>query len=183
MCGRRLHGGSADVHADLARRRAGRSRGGPGPWSRRVAGSRRKLRRVSWRVHRPASAVAIAATPSPRPVKPRPSVVVAETLTGAPRARGQRRLRLEPRGGEPRAVADDLHGDVADPRSRRRRATPDASRSPRNTSPCAPANRGSAVPNTLPMSPRPAAESSASQMAWLTASPSLCPASPGSPGQ
>ena len=32
------------------------------------------------------SAVAIAATPSPRPVSPRPSVVVAETLTGAPTA-------------------------------------------------------------------------------------------------
>lgn len=32
------------------------------------------------------SAVAIAATPSPRPVSPSPSVVVAETLTGAPTA-------------------------------------------------------------------------------------------------
>ncbi len=32
------------------------------------------------------SAVATAATPSPRPVKPRPSVVVADTLTGAPMA-------------------------------------------------------------------------------------------------
>ncbi|WP_414647880.1 EamA family transporter [Cellulomonas sp.] len=32
------------------------------------------------------SAVATAATPSPRPVSPRPSVVVAETLTGAPAA-------------------------------------------------------------------------------------------------
>ncbi|WP_019135991.1 EamA family transporter [Cellulomonas massiliensis] len=32
------------------------------------------------------SAVAIAATPSPRPVSPRPSVVVAETVTGAPAA-------------------------------------------------------------------------------------------------
>src|SRR5690606_24204926 len=32
------------------------------------------------------SAVAIAATPSPRPVSPRPSVVVPETLTGAPSA-------------------------------------------------------------------------------------------------
>lgn len=31
-------------------------------------------------------AVAIAATPSPRPVRPRPSVVVAETVTGAPAA-------------------------------------------------------------------------------------------------
>lgn len=32
------------------------------------------------------SAVATAATPSPRPVSPRPSVVVADTLTGAPAA-------------------------------------------------------------------------------------------------
>ena len=41
-----------------------------------------------------------------------------------------------------------------------------------------PSNRGSLVPNTPPMSPSPAAESSASQMACATASPSLCPASP-----
>ena len=52
-----------------------------------------------------------------------------------------------------------------------------------NTSPCAPLNRGSSVPNAPPMSPRPAADSRASVMACATASPSLCPASPGSPGQ
>ena len=58
-----------------------------------------------------------------------------------------------------------------------------ASVSRRNTSLFAPANRGSAEPNRPPMSPSPAADSRASQIAWITTSPSLCPASPGSSGQ
>ena len=55
----------------------------------------------------------MAATPSPRPVRPRPSVVVAETVTGAPAAST---ARPPPRRGEPeaRTVADHLDGDVAD---------------------------------------------------------------------
>lgn len=46
------------------------------------------------------SAVATAATPSPRPVSPRPSVVVADTVTGAPAA------------AESAASASDLRGPI-----------------------------------------------------------------------
>ena len=59
-------------------------------------------------------AVAMAATPSPRPVSPRPSVVVADRLTGAPTASASTRLGLLATRPEARSVADDLHGDVAD---------------------------------------------------------------------
>ncbi len=58
------------------------------------------------------SAVAIAATPSPRPVRPSPSVVVAETDTGAPTA--ARRPGLVAPWAETGPVADHLHGDVDD---------------------------------------------------------------------
>ncbi len=51
----------------------------------------------------------------------------------------------------------------------------------RNTSPCAPAYSGCAVPKCWPMSPSPAAPSSASTIACATASPSECPSSAGSP--
>ncbi len=44
------------------------------------------------------SAVAIAATPSPRPVNPRPSVVVADTDTGAPRTSDSTRCASSRRG-------------------------------------------------------------------------------------
>ena len=60
------------------------------------------------------SAVAMAATPSPRPVRPSPSVVVAERLTGAASAVGERGGRLVAARAEARDVADDLHRDVAD---------------------------------------------------------------------
>ena len=61
------------------------------------------------------SAVAIAATPSPRPVKPSPSVVVArDAHRRADQPRESCASSLGAAGGELRAVADDLHGDVAD---------------------------------------------------------------------
>jgi O-acetylserine/cysteine efflux transporter len=50
------------------------------------AGSRRTLGRSAGQSTGATSAVATAATPSPRPVRPSPSVVVAEMLTGAPTA-------------------------------------------------------------------------------------------------
>ena len=58
--------------------------------------------------------MAIAAIPSPRPVNPSASVVVAATLTGAPRMPREQRLGLGAPGRELRAVADDLQRDVAD---------------------------------------------------------------------
>ena len=63
-------------------------------------------------------AVAMAATPSPRPVRPRPSVVVAETVTGAPAAGAEAGLRLGATGAEPGPVADHLDRDVADREAR-----------------------------------------------------------------
>ena len=56
----------------------------------------------------------MAATPSPRPVRPRPSVVVAETVTGAPSASDSACLGLRAARPEARPVADHLHGHVAD---------------------------------------------------------------------
>jgi hypothetical protein len=59
-------------------------------------------------------AVAIAATPSPRPVSPRPSVVVAESETGAPTTSASSRLGLGARAPMRGPVADHLDRDVAD---------------------------------------------------------------------
>ena len=56
----------------------------------------------------------MAARPSPRPVRPSPSVVVADTLTGAATARGQHRLRVAPARADPGRLADQLDRDVAD---------------------------------------------------------------------
>jgi hypothetical protein len=54
----------------------------------------------------------MAAMPSPRPVRPRPSVVVADTLTGTPPS-----LRVIAAVGKARPVTDNLHRDVARPAS------------------------------------------------------------------
>ena len=108
-------------------------------------------------------------------------MVVADRLTGAPSTSRQQRLGVQPARAELGAVADQLHRHVADPpaggvaagapprpAARRRRRRPTAGRS---------------VPNTAPRSPRPAADSSASQAAWQTTSPSECPAQPSTFGQ
>ncbi len=53
--------------------------------------------------------------PSPRPVRPSPSVVVPETLTGAPPRAADRAASASARPGrDPRAVADHLNGHVSD---------------------------------------------------------------------
>ena len=65
-------------------------------------------------MRRVTSAVAMAATPSPRPVRPSPSVVVADRLTGAPEGVREGRGGLVAARAEARDVADDLHRDVAD---------------------------------------------------------------------
>ena len=59
-------------------------------------------------------AVAIAATPSPRPVRPSPSVVVPLTDTGAPTASESAASASARRLPTLGAVADDLDRDVAD---------------------------------------------------------------------
>ena len=57
----------------------------------------------------------MAATPSPRPVRPRPSVVVADSDTGAPdRARAEHGDGLGPARADLGPVADDVDGDVPD---------------------------------------------------------------------
>ena len=63
--------------------------------------------------------MAMAATPSPRPVRPRPSVVVAATDTGAPAAADSAASASSRRGPSLRPVADHLDGDVADDGTRR----------------------------------------------------------------
>ena len=108
------------------------------------------------------SAVAIAATPSSRPVRPSPSVVVARDAHRGADGPAQHLLDLGPPGADLRTVADHLDGHVGDVEAgRATRRTVSASR----TTPAAPAHSGSAVPKSLPRSPSPAADSSASQAA------------------
>ena len=60
-------------------------------------------------------AVAMAAIPSPRPVRPSPSVVVAATVTGAPpSAADSTASASRPPGRDLRLVPDELYGHVAD---------------------------------------------------------------------
>ena len=141
-----------------------------------VARQRREVRpwrptpTISSRRRRSTRAVAMAATPSPRPVRPRPSVVVAETVTGRADGGRERGLRLGAARAEPRAVADHLDGDVADlearPRGRGRRSRRAGRRPTRRPTP------GPTCRSCEPRSPSPAAESSASQAAWAATSPS-----------
>ena len=57
----------------------------------------------------------MAAKPSPRPVKPRPSVVVADTDTGASRRSAEHLLRLGATRADLRSIADHLHSGIPDP--------------------------------------------------------------------
>src|SRR6478735_364111 len=121
------------------------------------------------------TAVATAATPSPRPVRPSPSVVVAETLTGAPTAaesaasdsarRGPRRGRLP--------ITCTATFPISKPAARTRAAV-----SVSSVAPEAPAHCGSDVPKFEPRSPKAAADRSASQAAWAATSASEWPSSP-----
>ena len=56
----------------------------------------------------------MAASPSPRPVRPSPSVVVPATVTGAPIAVDKHGLRLGATGADLRGDTDDLDRYVAD---------------------------------------------------------------------
>ena len=122
-------------------------------------------------------ATASAATPSPRPTKPIPSPVVALTFTRA--------VRDAERGGERcahrRACAAPSFGrsmhdrrvDVDDRAARARRAARRRARS--SASESAPRQRSSVSGKCSPMSPRPAAPSSASITAWVSTSASEWP--------
>src|SRR5690625_4910700 len=143
--------------------------------------SRRVLVGGRWWVagQRATSAVATASRPSPRPGKPRPSVVVAEMLTGAPAA-ALIAAAASPRRGPNRGrgpITWTATLPISYPASRTSRAVSVSSCAPE-----APAQRGSAVPNREPRSPRSAAESSASHAACAATSPSEWPSRPTSPG-
>ena len=60
------------------------------------------------------NAVAMAAIPSPRPVSPSPSVVVADTETGAPENVAEHLLRLVSARADLRPVPDHLDRGVGD---------------------------------------------------------------------
>src|SRR5690606_11378737 len=127
------------------------------------------------------SAVASAATPSPRPVRPNASVVLPETVTSAPAASDitahASSRRRESRGRFPTTCTETL--PISKPTARTRRAA-----SARRRAPEAPAHSGWSTPKWVPRSPIPAAENSASQAAWQATSASECPARPGpSPSQ
>ena len=90
---------------------------------------------------------------------------------------GERRLGLVPARAEPGAVADQLARPRCRPTSRRR--APGAASRPAGRRWRHRPTAGPTVPKLLPRSPSPAAESSASQMACSTTSPSECPSRPG----
>src|SRR5689334_13573220 len=119
--------------------------------------------------------------PSPRPVRPSPSVVVPDTLTAAPASASLRIFSASARRGASRGrfpmtwtatLPTTNPASVTSRNVSRRRARPDA-----------PAHSERDVPKFAPRSPRPAAESSASHMACDATSPSEWPSRPASPGQ
>src|SRR5918992_2340863 len=121
----------------------------------------------------------MAARPSPRPVRPRPSVVVADRLTGAPPRASLRTFSASARRGPilgrlPTTWTATL--PIAYPAAPSSRAT---SRS--KSVPDAPDQRGSPVPKTAPRPRSPAADSNASRAACAATSPSEPPASPSPP--
>ena len=122
----------------------------------------------------------MAEMPSPRPVKPRPSLVVAETLTGAPAASLRTRWDSSRRGPNLGLLATNCTAmlPISKPAARTIRAA-SASR----VTPEAPAYSGRSVPKCVPRSPTPQAENRASAAAWATGSPSEWPDSPRSPSQ
>src|SRR6478609_5516784 len=125
-------------------------------------------------------AVAMAPMPSPRPVKPSPSVVAAASDTGAPSVAASTACASSRRGPSlgrlPTTWTATL--PMTNPASRTIRAA-SASR----VTPRAPASSGRSVPKWVPRSPSPAAENSALHAAWATTSPSEWPSMPRSPGQ
>src|SRR5690606_11392922 len=125
-------------------------------------------------------AVAAAAMPSPRPVRPSASVVVAVSETGAPAAADSAACassrRVPTRGWLPITWTATL--PMMYPAARTRLAA-----SLSQVVPEAPARSGRPVPKCGPRSPSPAAANSASAAACAATSASEWPARPRSPGQ
>jgi len=127
------------------------------------------------------SAVAIAAIPSPRPVRPRPSVVVAETLTVAPPRASDRAACASARRPAIRGRLPMIWTAMLPTRN------PASSSSclvrSSRAAPLTPSHCAWSVPKTAPRSPSWPADSSASQIACAATSPSEWPLRPRSPGQ
>src|SRR5674476_712438 len=122
----------------------------------------------------------MAAMPSPRPVSPRPSVVVAETDTGAD-TMALNTAWASSRRGASRGLLPMIWMAML-PMTKPATVTIRAACASSST-PGAPASSGRSVPKCVPRSPSPAAEKSASHAACEATSASECPASPRSPGQ
>src|SRR3954454_1593833 len=128
-------------------------------------------------LHRRSSrATACAASPSPRPVKPRWSVVVARTFTSPSPIAPARRRRISSRRPAMRASSPTRTQSALTSLHPAARTCPYAS--VRSVSDETPRKRSSPEGNSDPMSPSPAAPSTASMSAWASTSPSECPASP-----
>ena len=166
----------------LAREQAARCRRGgrrPGRPASRPAASSLIICQSPIRI----VATAWAAMPSPRPVKPSRSVVVALMLTSAERQPQQRRdprPHRVPMRADPRRLADDGEVDMRDPAAGLRR--PGRAHARRSSDEAAPRHCGSDGGKWSPMSPAPSAPSIASVSAWSATSASLWPARPRSCG-
>src|SRR5919106_38400 len=127
------------------------------------------------------NATAYAAMPSPRPVNPSPSVVVAltDTAPGSISSAPATALTISSRSGlnlGAAATTVESMFSIAQPSSRNR--TPIWERISRLDVP----SQRSSLGNRSPRSPKRAAPSSASATAWQRTSASECPASPGPSG-
>src|SRR5690349_18300225 len=119
--------------------------------------------------------------PSPRPVRPSPSVVVPDTLTAAPASASLSTFSASARRGASRGRFPMTWTATLPTTNPAAVTSRNVSR--RGASPDAPAHSGRDVPKFPPRSPRPAAESSASHIACDATSPSEWPSRPASPGQ
>src|ERR1700736_5554324 len=118
--------------------------------------------------------------PSPRPVRPSPSVVVADRLTEAPDSASLITFSASARRGATRGrfpTTCTATLPMTNPASLTSRSV---SRS--REIPDAPAHSGRDVPKFSPRSPSPAADSNAVHTACDTTSPSEWPSRPASPG-
>ena len=126
------------------------------------------------------TATAQQAMPSWRPSAPRPSARRPLTVTGAPAA-SLSRCCISARCGASLGASHTTEQSTLPMRQPSSRTSVAAWRS--STSESAPFHCGSVSGKCSPMSPSPAAPSSASVTAWATASASLCPCRPRAPSK
>ena len=123
----------------------------------------------------------MAAMPLPSPVKPRPSVVVANSDTGAPFNAVDNAaiasLRLAANLGRLPITCTETF-EITKPALVMIESVSD-----NNFAPLAPAYSGRLTPKFEPKSPKPVAANNESQIACAATSPSECPATPTSSGQ